>query len=131
MQAECLNANERLQPNNRLVLCFMIRRSLTIHHFYPPIGTVVSVLKLELERKSPIRAGLSYTQEGNDGIGWLEFFLFCFSRSAFRTSSRGCQRKKRHEHSVSEMPTKLVRKKPFATQRDETNWSLSQQDEIF
>lgn len=108
IQAECLSANERLQPNNRLVWSFMIRRSLTINHFYSPIGTVVSVLKLELERKSPIRAGLSYTQEGNDGLGWPEFFLFCFSRSAFRTSSRGCQRKMRHEHSVSEMTTKLI-----------------------
>lgn len=37
--------------------------------FHIPIGTVVSVLRLVPIKKSPISAGLSYTQDGNTGMG--------------------------------------------------------------
>lgn len=37
--------------------------------FHIPIGTVVSVLRLVPIKKSPMSAGLSYTQDGNTGTG--------------------------------------------------------------
>lgn len=75
--------------------------TLQIHAISPvfliPIGTVVSVLRLVPIKKSPISAGLSYTQDGNTGMGWPEFFLFCLSRRIFRVSSRGCWKKRERE----------------------------------
>lgn len=38
--------------------------------YHIPIGTVGSVLKLVPIKKSPVRAGLSYTHGGNTGMGW-------------------------------------------------------------
>lgn len=76
-------------------------KTLKVNAIFPvyhiPIGTVVSVLKLVPIKKSPISAGLSYTQDGNTGMGWPEFFLFCLSRRIFRVSSRGCWEKRGRE----------------------------------
>lgn len=43
--------------------------------------------------KSPRRAGRSYTQLGNTGLGCVGFFLLCLSLSIFRVTSAGCIKK--------------------------------------
>lgn len=52
-----------------------------------PIGGACSPTGVELVMKSPMRAGLSYTQLGNTGMGWEGFFLLCLSLSIFRVTS--------------------------------------------
>ena len=47
--------------------------------------------------KSPIRAGRSYTQLGNTGLGWVGFFLLCRSLSIFLVTSADCGRQKQHK----------------------------------
>lgn len=47
-----------------------------------------------LVMKSPRRAGRSYTQLGNTGLGWVGFFLLCLSLSIFRVTSAGCRQHK-------------------------------------
>lgn len=52
-----------------------------------------------LVMKSPRRAGRSYTQLGNTGLGCVGFFLLCLSLSIFRVTSAGCRKKEKVSQS--------------------------------
>lgn len=54
---------------------------------YLPIATTGSPIGAVLGIKSPISAGLSYTQFGKTGIGCVGFFLLCLSLSSLRVTS--------------------------------------------
>lgn len=56
-----------------------------------PMATSGSPAAVAPVMKSPIRAGRSYTQLGNTGLGWVGFFLLCLSLSIFRVTSADCK----------------------------------------
>lgn len=56
-----------------------------------------------LVMKSPRRAGRSYTQLGNTGLGWVGFFLLCLSLSIFRVTSAGWRQKKKSQRETNEL----------------------------
>lgn len=64
-----------------------------------PIATTGSPISAELVIKSPISAGLSYTQFGKTGIGCVGFFLLCLSRSSLRVTSADCTETSKHKYS--------------------------------
>jgi len=49
------------------MILYLVNIIFSVYHI--PIGTVMSVLRAVPIKKSPISAGLSYTQDGNTGTG--------------------------------------------------------------
>lgn len=66
-------------------------RSRDEYEISSPMATAGSPGGVGLVMKSPRRAGRSYTQLGNTGLGCVGFFLLCLSLSIFRVTSAGCR----------------------------------------